>query len=355
MIMPIAKNLPPPAINDSEYIHRPEASSCSLHQLHMPESEELNVISSTIVDHLTARDSYAEDQCQNDALCPAEFDDVANFIDMGKLVGKDETNYFYSAANLSYRRMMDRIMILCKERRATSQLDNFDESLQSRIHYLSQCIKTSAYQGPTPHMRDGSPVKSIMKRRPTADNAASNCNTGPRVAFSHVNIREYERVPGDNPCVRTGVPLSIGWRHVQLNPIPLDKYELGKVPSRGEVEKVPAIFRRKILRDVFGVSINDINAAMRSANMTKRQRAQTLASEDIEVFQELLEELFQNAKSKFKVMNISDKESSTESHHDALVNKYLKQAVGEVEMELDEALFLRAKSVKDDTKIMTTE
>ena len=271
----------------------------------------------------------------------ADVNNVANFIDIGKLVGKDETNYHYSASNLSSRRKVEKISIKMRERRASFDFDNFDESVHSRTQYLRQCIKASSYKGPK-LKNDGSYVKSIMKKG-TASSSSSSVEA--RVAFSHVDIREYERVPGDNPCVRTGVPLSIGWKHIQHNPIQLDTYETSKGPPRDKIDMiVPSNVRRVMLRDKFGASIKDINAAVKSVNITKRQRKQTLASENIEVLQEVLE----SAKRKFRryvrkafQAKTSARESWKESH-DALMNEYLEKAL-EGGMELDETLFLSAK------------
>ena len=184
-------------------------------------------------------------------------------------------------------------------------------------------------------------MKSIMKK-----GAASSAAGSSRVVFSHVDIREYDRVPGDNPCVRTGVPLSIGWKHMQHDPISLDAYESRKGRPRNRIEMiVPSKARRVMLRDEFGASVKDINAAIKSVNITKRHRTQTLAKENVEVFQEVLE----SAKRKFKRIvrmafktKTSGKGESWKESHDALMNEYLEKAL-EGGMELDETILMSAK------------
>mmetsp|Transcript_25804 Transcript_25804/g.36789 ORF Transcript_25804/g.36789 Transcript_25804/m.36789 type:complete len:403 (-) Transcript_25804:138-1346(-) len=267
-----------------------------------------------------------------------DVDNVANFIDIRKLVGKSETNYYYSKANLSSRKKVEKIKMKKKRR---GSLDNFDDSVDSRTNFLIHCIRASAYQGPRTVKKDGSSIQSVMKRRnkltsidSTLATEASHSTVGTRsggkaVTFSHVDLREYERVPGDNPCVRGGVPLSIGWRHVQHNPICLDNYESGKGHPRDKIEMmVPASVRRSMLRDEFGASIHELNAAMKSVNISKRQRAHTIASEDTEVFEEVLE----SAKRKFKrvvgkaVSSKKQAEELWEASHEAVMNEYLQNA-----------------------------
>eukprot|EP00984_Skeletonema_dohrnii_P034517 scaffold33582_cov119-Skeletonema_dohrnii-CCMP3373.AAC.2 len=289
-------------------------------------------------------------------------DNVANFINIRKLVGKNETNYYYSKANLSSRKRIENIKRKKKKRRGT--LDNLDESVNSRKNFLTHSIRASAYQGPRPLKKDGSSIQSIMKRRSgrasldsTLSTNASHSTVGSRckgsVTFSHIDVRVYERVPGDNPCVRAGVPLSIGWAHVQHDPIPLDEYETGKGPPRDKIEMmVPASVRRTMLRDEFAASITDLNAAMKSVNISKRQRAHTLASEHIEVLEEVLE----SAKRKFKRVvgkAVSTKKQEAalwEASHDAVMNEYLEKALkGEelVEMELHMPQFVSDESATD--------
>lgn len=261
-----------------------------------------------------------------------DVDDVANFIDVKKLVGKSETNYYYSKANLSSRKKVEKIKMKKKRRRS---LDNFDDSVDSRTDFLRHCIRASAYKGPTAVKKDGSSLQSIMTRRinvltPIDSTLSTEASHGDKaVTFSHVDLREYERVPGDNPCVRGGVPLSIGWKHVQHDPICLDDYERFKGPPRDKIEMmVPASVRRSMLRDEFGASIHELNAAMKSANISKRQRAHTIASENSEVFQEVLE----SAERKFKrvvgkaASSEKQAEELWEASRDAVMNEYLQNA-----------------------------
>ncbi len=290
-----------------------------------------------VKEHETLRTTSPEPMRETFFFSKDDVDNVANFIDIKKVVGKSETNYYYSKANLSSRKKVEKIKTKKKRR---GSLDHFDDSVDSIAYFLIHCIRASAYQGPKAVKKDGSPIQSIMTRsniltrNSTLSTEAPHFTNGSQsrgkaVTFSHIDLREYERVPGDNPCVRGGVPLSIGWRHVQHDPICLDDYESGKGPPRDKIEMmVPPSVRREMLRDEFGASIHELNAAMKSVNISKRQRAHTNASEKTEVFEEFLE----SAKRKFKravgkaVSSKKQSEELWEASHDAVMNEYLQNA-----------------------------
>ena len=132
---------------------------------------------------------------------------------------------------------------------------------------------------------------SLSNKPPISDTSMSTESDemdGPkamrRCSFSCVDIREHERIAGDNPCVSSGVPLSIGWGYHQHQSLALDNYELNKGPPRDKIEMlVPAEVRKSMLRDEFGVSVKEINMAVREANITRLQRRNTVSSEHLDV------------------------------------------------------------------------
>ena len=56
-----------------------------------------------------------------------------------------------------------------------------------------------------------------------------------RCTFGDVDVREHERIAGDNPCVRRGVPLGLGWGYRQHRSMSLDQFEHHRGPPRDKV------------------------------------------------------------------------------------------------------------------------
>mmetsp|Transcript_29464 Transcript_29464/g.46270 ORF Transcript_29464/g.46270 Transcript_29464/m.46270 type:complete len:406 (-) Transcript_29464:192-1409(-) len=262
----------------------------------------------------------------------ADVNNIANYIDIKKVVGKNESNYYYTPKNRSTRQTIAKIKKTKKGR--SEEVDNLDTSQHSKLNILDGCSDRSSYFGPTATLSDGSPVEGILKnrayfirnqRRFSSRSERSDSSTR-SVELKTVHIREHERIAGDNPCVSSGVPLSLGWGFVQHDPFPLDDYESAKGPPRDKIEMmVPASVRKCMLRDEFKVSIAELNASMKVVNITKKQRRHTVASEHLEGWQEVSE----SAKRKFKrLLNKSStkKEEAAlwEQAHTSATQSFLK-------------------------------
>lgn len=235
-------------------------------------------------------------------------DDVINSIDFNKLLQPSSSDYYYSNANLSNRQLLEKM-------KSKKSVSNGHKPLlpQARASLLRKRLEASSYRGPEPRHEDGSPLKSAMKKTSRRKKSAcltstdslasqeegnhSNTPMVRRCVFSCVDIREHERIAGDNPCVTKGVPLSIGWGYYQHSSIELEEYEFNRGPPRDKIEMmVPPSIRHQILRDEFGVSTADINASIKEANITKKQRKSTLGTEPLEGWLEAAE----STKRKFK-------------------------------------------------------
>ncbi|KAL7518507.1 hypothetical protein ACHAWX_003327 [Stephanocyclus meneghinianus] len=268
-----------------------------------------------------------------------ELDEVANFINFDKFLYKDSSNYYYSQANKSVREKLEKVKATKTTRCSSYAEFEFDGSAHSKSSVLSKRSTLSAYRGPHRTKSDGSAIRSVLKNRRGSDysgnasasiDESSTGNTSARsikrtVSFSCVNIREHERIAGDNPCVTSGVPLSIGWRSIQHPAIDLDLYEKNKGPSRDKIEMmVPADIRKDILRTEFGVSTRELNEAIKVVNISKRQRRHTVAVEHLEGWGEVL----QSAKRKFGRLvkgTTTKKEENKlwDQAHKAAMNQYL--------------------------------
>jgi len=52
------------------------------------------------------------------------------------------------------------------------------------------------------------------------------------VSFGTVKIREYESILGDNPSVRNGPPIGLGWKSKDLKDFTVDEFEEGRSSIR---------------------------------------------------------------------------------------------------------------------------
>eukprot|EP00979_Chaetoceros_neogracilis_P018648 scaffold10954_cov267-Chaetoceros_neogracile.AAC.6 len=102
------------------------------------------------------------------------------------------------------------------------------------------------------------------------------------VSFGDVNIREHERIVGENPCVSSGPALELGWEYCDHS-IPsqsVDEFEHIRTYVTPRLNKSELIVcrmeRTKMLRHDFDISKADIASAIRSINRTKADRRQTL-------------------------------------------------------------------------------
>lgn len=229
--------------------------------------------------------------------------DVSNYINFDKLLDPESNSHYgYSEANRSQRQLLEKI----KKKKRDSGVNPLDVSTHRlRFNVLSDRVHESAYRGPAPLTKDGTQVKPVIKglaRGSTVSTASGlsieslmdgvgrNQTTLKRCSFSCVDIREHERIAGDNPCVSKGVPLSIGWGFYQHDPINLDTYEANKGPPRDKIEMmVPEDIRKQMLLQEFKVSLNEINAAIKSVNISKKQRRQTIANEHLEGWEEVMQ------------------------------------------------------------------
>jgi len=126
------------------------------------------------------------------------------------------------------------------------------------------------------------------------DNAAARKTTTietkvkKRVRFSHLDIREYPIVLGDNPTPKLGPPVSIGWDHcAEIERVDVDLYESVRPPRRDRdaALKLPAAYRVVLLKRQ-GYAASEIADGMRKAEVAKRQRKRTVELLRLEPFDE---------------------------------------------------------------------
>jgi len=144
------------------------------------------------------------------------------------------------------------------------------------------------------------------------------------VSFDQVNIREYERILGDNPSCSSGPPLSIGWK---FSPDPMvisvDDYEGGKgeIPRYKSQFLVPKDIREKMLREHAGVSRREIVNTVRGIQKQKSQRRKTAANLGMQNTEEKVENVrrsFQKAMGKRRSFTKEEKRLWDDAHERAV-------------------------------------
>lgn len=88
-----------------------------------------------------------------------------------------------------------------------------------------------------------------------------------RVSFGPIHVREYERVIGDHPMTKIGVPLSLGWGYVEKDEVSLSNYERDRPSSKPL--RMSSITRKNILRNVFGFSEEELREAEQEVKRIK--------------------------------------------------------------------------------------
>ena len=95
------------------------------------------------------------------------------------------------------------------------------------------------------------------------------------VRFDTVEIRQYERQPGDNPSVSSGVPLSLGWNYWGTHSRSLEEGDITGRRTRQELA-LDSKERERILRHEWGYSFQQIHEASEASMLAKQRRTETL-------------------------------------------------------------------------------
>jgi hypothetical protein len=109
----------------------------------------------------------------------------------------------------------------------------------------------------------------------SAMTAAKRSSNPKSVSFAMLEIREYPIVPGDNPSVLFGCPLSIAWEYDSDVTCSIDDYEEIRPQPRAMTQmRIPSALREEKLLRV-GYSRRDIQEATKQATVVRNQRRKT--------------------------------------------------------------------------------
>lgn len=112
---------------------------------------------------------------------------------------------------------------------------------------------------------------------PNQEDSISSSISDAVVKFSKVSIREYEIVPGCNPSVSEGCPISLGWRHAEEKHLKFHAFEDSRQSRRRSQNqmRMPKSYRESLLLD-FGYTKKDVKKADKDAHKIRTKRLSSM-------------------------------------------------------------------------------
>lgn len=113
------------------------------------------------------------------------------------------------------------------------------------------------------------------------------------ISFSTVEIRQYERILGDNPSCSSGAPVAIGWKFFQERTLclPVEEYEYRNERVRDECDMILDRQEREALLIELGYSEKDLAQVVRQNVKMKKNRRQTVNNLPVMKFEETVEDV----------------------------------------------------------------
>jgi len=157
-------------------------------------------------------------------------------------------------------------------------------------HYLEASGSTSLHTTSTRHSPHGTIIvenddfselrdtQSHFFSRSSTSMFSPKSNRTRKIDFSTVEVRQYERILGDNPSCSSGAPVSIGWKFFQERTLCLsvDEYEYSHGHFRDECDMVLDRQERETLLYELGYSEKDLAKVVRENVKMKKNRRQTV-------------------------------------------------------------------------------
>lgn len=112
--------------------------------------------------------------------------------------------------------------------------------------------------------------------------ASSNTRERRSVSFGAIHVRQYERIVGDHPDTKVGVPLSIGWTYYEDNEHPdgvsIDRYECDRI-RKGKI-RMSSITRKNLLLNVFELPEKEVLQAEKRTKKLRKERQRGAANSE---------------------------------------------------------------------------
>jgi len=135
------------------------------------------------------------------------------------------------------------------------------------------------------------PIESLNHLRSSSQSVTSISSTTSNVSFDRVSIREFPRCVGDNPSVKAGPPMSMGWDHQHQEEHCLDEYEKCRSSfKKDSVRRINGVERIEMLAFSWSASLEEMTKACEETEIIRRQRVETMTkSKSRERIEALLE------------------------------------------------------------------
>merc|ERR1739841_296536 len=106
------------------------------------------------------------------------------------------------------------------------------------------------------------------------------------VSFGPIHVRQYERIVGDHPETKVGVPLAIGWAYYEddqhPNGVSIDRYESDKI-QRSKI-RLSSITRKNMMLHVFKLDEEEIRQAEKRSMKLRIPNAKTTEQSPLKRF-----------------------------------------------------------------------
>jgi len=99
-----------------------------------------------------------------------------------------------------------------------------------------------------------------------------------KVSFDYVDVREYERILGDNPGCSSGPPIAIGWHFLSETRLDVSKFEEAREPRRRGMDLHLSQKTRQKMLEQLGYS--QVTIAMAVLNMEDIKEHRLSSAED---------------------------------------------------------------------------
>lgn len=153
--------------------------------------------------------------------------------------------------------------------------------------------------------------------------SVSTCSTAPSlssspgmkrsVSFSRLNVRQYERVLGDNPSCSSGPSVSIGWKYKDDISMDIDTYELRRSQRRliGNQSQPGMMFSR--MNRTFSLpnlSSDNVKDGEHKSNNNDEEEDENCANTDsiVHVSREMLNQSLRSATERCKILSREERE-----------------------------------------------